>query len=261
MQPEESSSASVVDGSRRRRAPGEDTPPRRRRRGLWITLWILGVLLVLVIAAGAVAAVFASEAMAARDALNKAKYELSTMSSQLSTGDQAAVERTAQTITDEVADAAAIVDGPLWHVAALVPFVGQNVDAVQRVTRAVDILIEQALSPGMQFMAVADLDQLMVEGGGIDLEPFRQVQDSVPVISDAFQAAQAEIAPIDEAELLPYVAEPIDEILTIINGAAPALDVVSRYLPTLLDIAGSGGSKTYLVIFQNTAPSPPTITA
>ena len=216
-------------------------------------LWIMVIVLVLVLAAGAVAAVFALEAKAARDALNRAKFELSELSSQLNSGDQQAIQQTADVITADVAEAAAIVDGPLWHIAAKVPFIGQNVDAVQRVTRAVDILIERALPAGMQFMSTVDLEKLTVEGGGIDLEPFRQVQGSIPEISAAFQAAQAEVAPIDRSELLPSVAEPIDELLTIIEGAAPALDVVNRYLPTLLDMAGSGGSKTYLVIFQNNA--------
>lgn len=218
-----------------------------------ISVWILGVLLVLLIAVGAVAAVFASEAMAARDALNRAKYELTLLSSQFSSGDPAALEPTATRITTDVTEAATIVDGPLWHVAAQVPFIGQNVDAVQRVTRAVDILVERALPPGMQFMATADLDQLTVEGGGINLEPFRQMQSSIPVIAAAFEDARAEIAAIDRSELLPLVAEPTDEILDVIESAAPALDIVNRYLPTLLDIAGSGGSKTYLVIFQNNA--------
>ena len=197
--------------------------------------------------------VFALQAMAARDALNEAKTELSGLTSQLTSGDQAAIQRTADRVTEKVTEAAGIVDGPLWDVAARVPFVGQNVDAVQRVTRAVDVLVDRALPAGMQFISTVDLDNLTVEGGGINLEPFRQVQGSMPEISAAFQAAAAEVQPIDRSQLLPEVAQPIDELLTTIRGAAPALDVVDRYLPTLLDMAGSGGTKTYLVIFQNNA--------
>jgi hypothetical protein len=175
------------------------------------------------------------------------------LTQQVEAGDQEGMQRTAAEVTADVADASAIVDGPLWDVAAQVPFVGQNVDAVQRVTRAVDILVTDALPTGMQVLTTVDLDKLTVEGGGINLEPFRQVQSSIPAISTAFSDAAAQVAPINKADLLPYVSEPIDEILNIINDTAPTLDVVNRYLPNLLAMAGSGGTKTYLVIFQNNA--------
>src|SRR5690606_13963518 len=118
-----------------------------------------------------------------------AKYELSTLSTQLSSGDEAAIAATADKITTDVADAATIVEGPLWKFAARVPFVGQNVDAVQRVTRAVDTLVTDALPAGMQVMSAVDLDKITVEGGGINLEPFRQARTSIPAISAAFTAA------------------------------------------------------------------------
>ncbi|KAF2419628.1 hypothetical protein B2K11_04080 [Microbacterium sp. B35-30] len=213
----------------------------------------MGVLLILGVVAAIVGMQFLSEVKTARAALEQAKTQLSTLSTELGSADQAQVQATADAITQNVAVAAEIVEGPLWNVAAKVPFVGQNVDAVQRVTRAVDILVDRALPPGMQFMATADLDKLAVEGGGINLEPFRQVQGSIPEIAAAFTAAQAEVAPIDSSSLLPEVAEPIDQITTIIDQAAPAIDIAEKYLPTLLDMAGSGGTKTYLIIFQNNA--------
>lgn len=240
-------------------APGHENPvaakpARRRRKWPWIVAGsILVVLVALALAAGAVALAFKAEADDARAALTKAKYELSTLTGQLSAGDEAAVAATAERITAQTAEAAAIVGGPLWDLAAQVPFVGQNVDAVQRVTRAVDTLVQDALPPGMQVMSAIDFEKITVEGGGIDLEPFRQAQSAIPAISAAFTDAEAQVAPIDRDDLLPEVAEPIDDILALIRQAAPTLDVVNRYMPTLLDMAGSNGTKTYLVIFQNNA--------
>ncbi|WP_424023160.1 DUF4012 domain-containing protein [Microbacterium sp.] len=227
---------------------------RRRRRWPWVLFGSLTFALIALAAGAAVVGLlFMSDVNDARRSLDEAKYELSTLSTQLATGDEAAIAATADRITADVADAAAIVEGPLWQIAARVPFVGQNVDAVQRVTRAVDILVKQALPPGTQVMAAIDFDKITVEGGGINLEPFRQAQGAIPEISAAFTAAEAEVAPIDRTELLPEVVEPIDDILSIIQQAAPTLDVMNRYMPTLLDMAGSNGTKTYLVIFQNNA--------
>src|SRR5690606_23886008 len=103
------------------------------------------------------------------------------------------------------------------------PFVGQNVDAVQRVTRAVGILVDRALQLGLQFMAAVDLDGVKPSMEGIDLEPYRQVQASLPEIADAFADAEAVLAPIDGSELMPEIREAIDEIVTIVRDAAPAL--------------------------------------
>ena len=230
-----------------------ETPRRKRRAWLWIVLAIVVLLLVLGAVAGVLAIQFLGEVKTARSALEKAKSGIATLSSQFGSADQTQLQATADAITANVAVAAETVDGPLWDIAAQVPFVGQNVDAVQRVTRAVDVLVVRALPPGMQFMSTVDLDKLTVEGGGINLEPFRQVQGSIPEISGAFSEAEALVAPIDTATLLPEVAEPIAGILDVIQGAAPALAVADKYLPTLLNIAGSGGTKTYLLVFQNNA--------
>lgn len=227
--------------------------PRKRRVWLWVVLSIILVLLVAGVIAGVLAMQFISEAKVARSALERAKTGITALDSQLGSEDQTKLQATAADITANVKLAAETVDGPLWDIAARVPFVGQNVDAVQRVTRAVDVLVLRALPPGMQFMSTADLDKLTVEGGGINLEPFRQVQGSIPEIASAFADAQALVAPIDRASLLPEVGEPIADILDVIGDAAPALAVAEKYLPTLLNIAGSGGTKTYLLIFQNNA--------
>jgi hypothetical protein len=244
--------------SRNRQKPEDPQTPqqtkRKRRKWPWIVAGSLVFTLVAIAAAAAVVGLlFLSEVNDARTSLNEAKYELSTLSKQLSSGDEAAIAASADRITEDVSTAATIVEGPLWQIAARVPFVGQNVDAVQRVTRAVDTLVTEALPPGMQVMAAVDFDKITVEGGGINLEPFVQAQSSIPAISAAFTAAEAEVAPIDRDELLPEVVEPIDDILSIIQQAAPTLDVVNRYMPTLLNMAGAGGTKTYLVIFQNNA--------
>lgn len=245
--------------SDRPRDPGEPAPapgpPRRRKRRVWpwVVLGIIVLLLIVGAIAGVLAMQFFAEAKVARSALEKAKTGISSLNAQLGSDDPAKLQATADDITANVKLAADTVDGPLWDFAARVPFVGQNVDAVQRVTRAVDVLVVRALPPGMQFMSTVDLDKLTVEGGGINLEPFRQVQGSIPEIAGAFADAEALVAPIDRTSLLPEVAEPIADILDVIDDAAPALAVADKYLPTLLDIAGSGGTKTYLLVFQNNA--------
>ena len=211
----------------------------------------LGILAVVVV--GAVALTFFNEVRTAQSALERARSGLTTLSTNLGSMDAATIESTADAIDRDVTTAAETVEGPLWRAAARVPLVGQNVTAVQRMTRAVDILVDRALPLGKDFLLAIDIGKLTVEGGGINLEPFRQIQTGIPEISSALDAAKAQIEPIDTGALLPQVAGPIGQITGIIDQAGPALDTAEKYLPTLLDIAGSAGTKTYLVLFQNNA--------
>ena len=228
-------------------------PARHRRAWPWIVVALLTLLLVGGVVVGAVAMQFWSEAQRARAALQRAAAGIETLRADLGDADTAQLRAVTDEVQANVALAIATVDGPLWEIATSVPFVGQNVDAVRRVTHAVDVLVERALPVGLQLMAATDLERLTVAGGGIDLEPFRQAQSSIPEIAAAFTEAQALVAPIDTAALLPEVAESIADILGVIDVATPALGVAEKYLPTLLDIAGSGGTRTYLLIFQNNA--------
>ncbi|KAF2417088.1 DUF4012 domain-containing protein [Microbacterium sp. B35-30] len=228
-------------------------PTRRRRVWPWILVGVLAVLLAAAVVAGALTMQFWSEAQRARAAVGRAASGIAELRGSLETADEAQLLAATDAIQADVTLAVRTVDGPLWDLASRVPFIGQNVDAVRRVTHAVDVLVERALTPGLQFLSVTDFDDLTLDGGGIDLEPFRQVQSSIPEIAAAFADAQSIVAPIDTATLLPEVSASISDILTFIDLATPALGVAEKYLPTLLDMAGSGGIKTYLLIFQNNA--------
>lgn len=230
-----------------------DADGRRRRLWPWFVGGALGLLGATAAIAGIMGATLATQAVDVRDDLLAAKARLGTLSSLVDAKDEAGLQAAADDITTRTTRAAATVQGPLWQMASDVPLVGANIDAVSRVTRAVDILVRDALPPGMQMIADLDIKKLALEGGGFNLEPFRQAQASIPVVSQAFTAAKAETDGIQSDQLMDAVAGPVSEIRDVIDQTAPALDVVNRYLPTLLSMAGGDGSKTYLIIFQNNA--------
>ncbi|MGX5772085.1 DUF4012 domain-containing protein [Microbacterium trichothecenolyticum] len=246
-EPEGAQTGAVLD------AEATPVPTRHRRAWPWIVVALFTVLLVGGVVAGAFAMQFWSEAQRARAAVERAAAGIESLRADFDAADTAQLRAVTDEVQANVTLAVRTVDGPLWDIAMNVPFVGQNVDAVRRVTHAVDVLVDRALPAGLQFMAATDFDQLAVAGGGIDLEPFRQVQSSIPEIAAAFTEAQEIVAPIDTSTLLPEVSESISDILGFIDLATPALGVAEKYLPTLLDMAGSAGTKTYLLMFQNNA--------
>ncbi|HKT55435.1 MAG TPA: DUF4012 domain-containing protein [Microbacterium sp.] len=235
----------------RHRSGDDRSARRRRRRRIWISVG--AVVFVLLVGAGIAGFRFMHEVNQVKASLASAQAGIATLSADMKTGDQKKLSATAGQITGDVESAVQIVDGPLWGIAAQVPMVGQNVDAVRRVTRAVNILAENALPPGLEVVSSLNGDKFALKGGGLNLAPFRKAQDAIPDITDAFRAAQGQIAPINQASLMPVVAKPVAQVASLINGATPTLESVQKYLPTLLDIIGGDGKKTYLLIFQNNA--------
>ncbi|MDQ1172747.1 hypothetical protein QE430_001054 [Microbacterium testaceum] len=239
---------------RRSRYDDEDDAPRRRVWP-WVVGGVFGVVGGAAAFAGILGATLAVQALEVRDDLLAAKSSISSLGPLAEARDEAGLQQAAADLSERTSRAAATVNTPLWDMASQFPVVGVNIDAVSRVTRAADILVQDALPPGIQLLAQTDLSKLTLDGGGINLQPFVQAQDALPAMSQAFSAAKAETDGIDSDQLLSPVSGPVDEIRDVVDRAAPALDIANRYLPTLLDIAGANGPKKYLVVFQNNAES------
>lgn len=197
----------------------------------------------------------ALQAVQVKNSLESAKSLLSSAVDSVRSGDVEGARASAAEATSLTASAAETTSNPLWSVAAAVPAVGANVDAVKRVTIAVDTLATGALPSVFDLASMIDLNGFSLVGGQADLTPLLGAQSSIDAISEAFASAKVEIDPIDTTKLLPFVAAPLDDVVGIIDTAAPALDVLSDNLPAILDVLGVNGERTYLLIFQNNAES------
>lgn len=228
---------------------GDHAAPRRRRRWPWV---LLGVVVVLA-GIGGVGAVFALQAFEVRDDLLEAKDHLSSVTDLVKAGDTAQIEAVAAETLALTTHASEIVEGPLWEIAANVPIVGVNISAVRSATEATHVLVRDAMPPALQLMGTLQLDKLAVEGGGINLDPFKGAVDVLPTVNAAFADAQSRVADIDRKKLIPLVDNAIGQLLDVMDDAGPALAMIEKYLPTLLQLAGSDGPRTYIVLFQNNA--------
>lgn len=82
-------------------------------------------------------------------ALHEAEVSAGQLQSRLSAGDEAAARAAASRLADQARVARSSSDG--WGFAALthLPFLGDDVDAVRRVARSVDVLGSDALPPAL----------------------------------------------------------------------------------------------------------------
>ncbi len=156
----------------------DERPPRRRRR-IWP--WVLGIVAAPdrgLVVGGFLAAKFFDEAMDVRADLEAAKSRLEQRDRARAQRRSGAVRRCGDRsarATPRSADET--VQGPLWEYASWVPFVGQNVAAVRSTTEATHILVRDALPASFTILGAMQRENIRFEGGGFNLEPFRQALD------------------------------------------------------------------------------------
>ena len=230
-----------------------DERPRRRRR-VWP--WVLGIFAVLIavlIVGGFLAAKFFDEAMDVRADLEAAQSRLGGVTELVRNGDQAQFDAVAADVLAYTTSADETVQGPLWEYASWIPFVGQNVAAVRDTTEATHILVRDALPASFTILGAMQSENIRFEGGGFNLEPFRQALDYLPTVDAAFTEAQEKVAGIDRDELLPIVDDAVGQVLEVIDDAAPLAQTATQVLPIALKMLGDDEPRTYLVLFQNNA--------
>lgn len=233
------------------RKTGDGSPVRKRRRWPWIVFPILGLLLIVAVTGG----IFVLQALTVRDNLQAAKGQISQVVPLVKAGDTEGVQKVADEVLALTTESNDIVGNPLWQLAGAVPFVGENVSAVGQTTMATHVLVRDAMPIALDLLAKTDVKNLMVEGGGINLQPLRDMQPQLPALRTAFDEAKAHVDQIDREAILPFVDENIGQLVDIVDQAVPMLGLAEKYLPNVLGVLGDGGVRTYAILFQNNAES------
>ncbi len=202
---------------------------------------------------GALALTLVVQAASVRDDLGSAQDLVANMQSFTMTGDVDGLQSAAADVTQRVTHANETVQSPLWQAGSVIPAVGANLRAITELAAAVETLTSEALPPGKTLLSQLSIDKIGLADGGIDLEPFERSQPSIPLVAAAFSEARAQTDAIEDADLLPPVADSVAKVRTFLDDASKLLDVAQEYLPTMLDIAGSTSPKNYLIVFQNNA--------
>lgn len=235
------------------RGIGESSHPSRARRVGAVIGWVVGLAAFGVCVVAAVGLAFAHQAGIVRTDLLSAQTKLTFVPQIVAGGDINGLNQVSGEVLDLTERADAGSSGPLWDLASSIPLVKENTQAVQELTAMTRELTQRALPPTVALLTASDFSSLAVEGGGINLEPFRQAQGALPEITAAFTDAKVVTDGIDRTGLLPVITEPLDQVAQIVDQAAPSLAIVQKYLPSLLNVAGADGPRTYLVLFQNNA--------
>ena len=135
--------------------------------------------------------------------------------------------------------------------AAHLPWIGTNAEALRTVTEVADDLSHQALPELTSAAEVLEPSDLKPKGGKVALKPIRKVQPYVQKSASSTRAADERMAEISPDDLVaPLRSRYVDATskVSALNSTMDTVDRATRILPSVL---GADGPRRYLVLVQN----------
>ena len=226
------------------------TPHRRRatrRRALLLAVaagW--GLLLTALAWLGVTAYLVRGEAAALQ-------RDLAQLQSQVEAGDLAAAQQTAAALQQHAQRAHQLTTGPVWAMAAALPYVGAPLETARGTTAATADLAEHGLTGLIDAAGLLQPDQLRAADGTVSVE---RIAAAGPAIAQAHLAAVRALAAI---EALPHrtwltraddARAMVQTKLSTLTTTLASADRAARIAPTLL---GATTPQRIFLGFQNDA--------
>ncbi|RJT81118.1 DUF4012 domain-containing protein [Arthrobacter cheniae] len=142
---------------------------------------------------------------------------------------------------------------PLWKAAGLIPFVGQNFRAVSEVTVSADDVVSRAVVPMVEKFATLHWNSLTPVSGRIDTGPLADMSPTLSAAATTVELSYERLDGIDSAELLPQIAEPLQDAVDALDEVRVPIENASRASQLLPSMLGAEGPRNYLVLVQNSA--------
>jgi len=213
------------------------------------------VFLLLVLGAVLLVGYTGYQALKARTALNAAASELDQLSTQVTSGEQAAAARTLVEAQRHTHEARSSTSGLGWWISGRLPQIGPNVRAVQTVAQVSDDVATKVLPDVLKAADTLRPDRLRPVHGRIDLRPLEAASPEVSRAASRLSAQRTRIDAVDTTALSDQISGPVKQMQTKIASADRLVDRASRALELLPPMLGSNGRRTYLLMFQNNAES------
>ncbi|AFR30197.1 hypothetical protein ARUE_c33160 [Arthrobacter sp. Rue61a] len=224
----------------------------RRRRRFAIAGGLTAFIL---IAAVSAAAWLGSRAELIKSELTAATKLLPTLKTQIASADAEGASRTVEALTAHTGSARSAAGDPLWKVAAVLPWIGPNLQAASEVSSAADDVARLGAAPLVKVFRSLDWNTLTPSSAGIDLAPLKAAAPSVQSAAHAVRESAQRLNRIDESTLLPQISDPLVSARNELTGLSKGLDSASDAANLAPAMMGADTPRRYLLLFQNNAES------
>ena len=214
--------------------------PRRR-----LVAFLLLVLLVL-------AAWLGFRGWQARNGLLEARSELVTATGAVTSGDLQALAVAQGAASEDVAQARAAVDDPLWRLAAAVPFAGRSFAVVRESTIVAEQLVDDVLPPLLDGATALEQGDLL-SGGAVDLALLAELGEAVRAAEPPALAASRRAEAMPSGLLPAPVADARESLVTQVDELVDGLAAGRAALEIAPGMLGADGPRSYFLAVHNNA--------
>ncbi|QWZ08112.1 DUF4012 domain-containing protein [Nocardioides panacis] len=193
------------------------------------------------------------QALQAKTELEKVAGDFDALGGQIASGDLPAARATLAEAQTNARASVRHTRGPGWWVAARLPQLGPNVEAIRTVAGTTQRLADGVLPDVVSTAATLSPDSLRPVDGRIDLAPIAASEPAVVRAASRLATESDRVQRIDPTPLVTQIAAPVEELQTRIADAADLADRASRAVRLLPPMLGGDGRRTYLFLFQNNA--------
>src|SRR3954447_20145159 len=222
-------------GGRRARPPGG--------------LWMLGAAIIIV----AVGGYLAATALKARQQLLAARVDVSALKAHVLSGNDTAAQRDLSLARSSSSSAHGLTGGPVWAVAAAIPWVGGPFNTLRTVASTARDVTRGLLPDVIATAGVLSPEKLRVAGDKLDLAALSSAAPRLDRASAEANAADLGLRRDTGTTWLGAANRGRSQFLTLLDGLRGTLtnaDAASRLMPPML---GADGPRNYLLAFENDA--------
>ena len=256
-----SSSAAPHSRRVRRRMSAEHIRQiKRKRRRRKILIGVLVIIAVLAVFAGA----FVWSALQAKNELQQAVSSAQGLQQTIVDSDKSKREEQVNTFSDHVSKAYKQTSSPLWQLASVVPYVGDDISAVRTMVAAMENISSQALPQLLQAADNIDLNNVHVENGTIEISGLEASQRPLQIADDTIDKATREVKTV-KAVKTPHIAQVADVLKTAetycekLDSVVHSLNSIVQVLPSMLgtESHANDAPRNYLILAQTNAEARP----
>lgn len=220
------------------------------RRRLLVAAGLSAAVAVLLIAPAAWLGVKAS---AISESLHSAAQLLPRLKSEILQDDAVSAAATVEELEAHTSNAREATGDPIWTIAAAMPWVGTNFQAVTVVATSADDIARYGAAPLVSVFGTLDWKALAPGPSGVDLQPLTAANAKLSSAAHAIRQSSDRLNQIDASALSPQVSEALIKArqeLTAIQGGLETAADASVVVPEMM---GENGKRRYLLLIQNNA--------
>ncbi|MCW2809686.1 MAG: hypothetical protein JWP61_144, partial [Friedmanniella sp.] len=186
-------------------------------------------------------------AQAARE-VSQAKAEASSMRASLSARDFVAARRDAESLGSTAAGLKSRTDGMTWSAMSALPFVGSDLEAVSTASRGLYDVAQGAL----QVTSVLAKPHGLLRGDRVSISAVRTIAAATDTAARGLEDLGNAVSVLQDSRLSPVRSRAAE----LGNQVDTGKDGVKKFQPLVHhapEVLGAGGTRHYLLVFQNNA--------